>query len=38
MEKIVEPNAENILSKSFIFIMAMTCGICAGSNYYNQPL
>ena len=18
--------------------MAMTCGICAGSNYYNQPL
>ncbi|PAM34585.1 MFS transporter, partial [Acinetobacter baumannii] len=38
MEKIVEPNAENILSKSFIFIMAMTCGICAGSSYYNQPL
>ncbi|MUT45298.1 hypothetical protein, partial [Acinetobacter baumannii] len=24
MKTIVEPNAENILSKSFIFIMAMT--------------
>ncbi|SPL70819.1 MFS transporter [Acinetobacter stercoris] len=26
------------LSKSFIFIMAVTCGMCAGSNFYNQPL
>lgn len=25
-------------SKSFILIMAITCGVCAGSNYYNQPL
>lgn len=38
MEKIVQPDTTNILSKSFIFIMAMACGICAGSNYYNQPL
>lgn len=38
MEKIVQPDTTHILSKSFIFIMAMACGICAGSNYYNQPL
>ena len=38
MEKIVQPDTMHILSKSFIFIMAMACGICAGSNYYNQPL
>lgn len=38
MEKIVRPETEHMLSKSFIFIMAMTCGICAGANYYNQPL
>ncbi|MBP2543687.1 MFS transporter [Acinetobacter guillouiae] len=38
MEKIVQPDTTYILSKSFIFIMAMACGICAGSNYYNQPL
>lgn len=25
-------------SRSFILIMAITCGVCAGSNYYNQPL
>lgn len=38
METMVRPDTDTILSKSFIFIMAMTCGICAGSNYYNQPL
>ncbi|OJU63799.1 MAG: MFS transporter, partial [Acinetobacter sp. 39-4] len=38
MEKMVRPDTDTILSKSFIFIMAVTCGICAGSNYYNQPL
>ncbi len=38
MDKTVRPPTEDILSKGFIFIMAMTCGICAGSNYYNQPL
>lgn len=38
MEKLVQPDTTHILSKSFIFIMAMACGICAGSNYYNQPL
>jgi len=38
MQKILRSNTDEILSKSFIFIMAMTCGICAGSNYYNQPL
>jgi len=38
MDKIARLDTDAILSKSFIFIMAMTCGICAGSNYYNQPL
>lgn len=38
MEKMVRPDTDTILSKSFIFIMAVTCGLCAGSNYYNQPL
>lgn len=38
MQKIVQSGVEENLSKGFIFIMAMTCGICAGSNYYNQPL
>lgn len=38
MQSIVRPETTQILSKSFIFIMAMACGICAGSNYYNQPL
>ena len=38
MDKIARSDTDQILSKSFIFIMAMTCGICAGSNYYNQPL
>ena len=28
----------NTFSRSFIIIMAVTCGVCAGSNYYNQPL
>lgn len=27
-----------LFSRSFILIMAITCGVCAGSNYYNQPL
>ena len=30
--------SQTIFSRSFILIMAITCGICAGSNYYNQPL
>lgn len=38
MEKMVRPDTDTLLSKSFIFIMAVTCGLCAGSNYYNQPL
>ena len=27
-----------LFSRSFILMMAITCGVCAGSNYYNQPL
>lgn len=38
MKKMVRPDTDTLLSKSFIFIMAVTCGLCAGSNYYNQPL
>lgn len=29
---------QKIYCQKLYFIMAMTCGICAGSNYYNQPL
>ena len=25
-------------SRGFILLMAITCGVCAGSNYFNQPL
>lgn len=39
MEKIVQSSTDTIdMSKSLVFILAITCGICAGSNYYNQPL
>ncbi|MCR4531955.1 MFS transporter [Acinetobacter venetianus] len=38
MDTITRSSAEPFLSKGFVFLMAMTCGICAGSNYYNQPL
>ena len=30
--------SQSLFSRSFILIMAITCGVCAGSNYYNQPL
>lgn len=39
MNPTIPPGTETIhLSKGLVFILAMTCGICAGSNYYNQPL
>lgn len=39
MNKTIPSSANHMqLSKSLVFILAMTCGICAGSNYYNQPL
>lgn len=39
MNRIIPSSADHMqLSKGLVFILAMTCGICAGSNYYNQPL
>ncbi len=38
MQKITRSATDDIMSKGFVFILAVTCGICAGSNYYNQPL
>lgn len=39
MSKIISSSTEHMdMSKGLVFILAMTCGICAGSNYYNQPL
>ena len=26
------------LSRGLILMLAITCGLCAGSNYFNQPL
>ena len=39
MTKIVQSSNQPIMmSTGLVFILAVTCGICAGSNYYNQPL
>lgn len=39
MSNMIQSSTEHMdMSKSLVFILAMTCGICAGSNYYNQPL
>lgn len=39
MNRIIPSSADHMqLSKGLVFILATTCGICAGSNYYNQPL
>lgn len=31
-------SSDTLFTRSFILIMAITCGVCAGANYYNQPL
>lgn len=31
-------DVDTLFTRSFIFVMAITCGMCAGANYYNQPL
>lgn len=31
-------NSDTLFTRSFILVMAITCGVCAGANYYNQPL
>ena len=31
-------DVDALFTRSFIFVMAITCGVCAGANYYNQPL
>ncbi|ATO21097.1 MFS transporter [Acinetobacter sp. LoGeW2-3] len=33
-----ERNAVSPLSSQFVLLMAMACGLCAGSTYYSQPL
>ncbi|WP_313400676.1 MFS transporter [Acinetobacter variabilis] len=31
-------SAQGQISRKFMFMMAMTCALCAGCNYFNQPL
>jgi|GEM_PF-2444427 len=31
-------SAQGQISRRFMFMMAMTCALCAGCNYFNQPL
>lgn len=31
-------SAQGQPSRRFMFMMAMTCALCAGCNYFNQPL
>lgn len=31
-------NSDTLFTRSFILVMAITCGVCAGANYFNQPL
>lgn len=39
MQNVMQSAAQPLnMSRGLVFILAMTCGICAGSNYYNQPL
>lgn len=38
MQKTIRSTTNEVMSKNFVFILALSCGICAGSNYYNQPL
>ncbi|RSO58828.1 MFS transporter [Acinetobacter lactucae] len=38
MSVMIQSNPPQGLSKNFVFLMAVACGISAGSNYYNQPL
>jgi len=33
-----EKNSVSPLSSQFVLLMAMACGLCAGSAYFNQPL
>lgn len=32
------PTATPVLSPQFVLLMALACGLCAGSAYFNQPL
>ncbi|ANF81479.1 MFS transporter [Acinetobacter sp. NCu2D-2] len=34
----LDPNSQRPLSPQFVLLMAMACGLCAGSAYFNQPL
>lgn len=34
----MESSARQPLSAQFVLLMALTCGLCAGSAYFNQPL
>lgn len=34
----IEKNSVSPLSSQFVLLMAMACGLCAGSAYFNQPL
>ena len=32
------PAATTVLSRTTLLLMATACGLCAGANYFNQPL
>lgn len=34
----MEKSVNQDISKSLVLLMAIACGLCTGSNYYNQPL
>ena len=31
-------NTDTLFTRGFILVMAITCGVCAGANYFNQPI
>ena len=31
-------SSDLVFNRGFILIMAITCGVCAGANYFNQPI
>jgi predicted MFS family arabinose efflux permease len=36
--KTTTPAATTVLSRTTLLLMATACGLCAGANYFNQPL